>query len=124
MYLRQEDHLVPEYANGDNLSLFSALRIPLGEGLSGWVAETQKAIINGNPSVEFGYLNDPTKFTLLRSALAIPLCGLEGNCGVVALYHKQADFFDRARRSPGANEIAHFERAQHHQEDARGEVRQ
>src|SRR5260370_1258389 len=93
--LRHEDHLVPEYANGDNLSLFSALRIPLGEGLSGWVAETQKAIINGNPSVEFGYLNDPTKFTILRSALAIPLCGLEGNSGVVALYHKEAAFFQR-----------------------------
>src|SRR5258708_34186565 len=97
VYLRHEDHLVPEYANGDNLSLFSALRIPVGEGLSGWVAETQKPIVNGNPSVGFGYLNDPTKFTILRSALAIPLCGLEANSRVVPGVAHEADCLQRDR---------------------------
>ncbi len=45
-------------------------QIPLGEGISGWVAKHNKPILNGNPSVEPGYLNDPRKFSLLRSALS------------------------------------------------------
>ena len=49
----------------------------MGEGLSGWVAENRKPILNGNPSVEPGYLADPAKFSTLRSALAVPLEGLE-----------------------------------------------
>ena len=79
--------LIPEHVSGDNFRLFSSLRIPLGQGLSGWVAQNRKPIINGNPSVEPGYLNDPTKFSTLRSALAIPLEGLSGVVGVLALYH-------------------------------------
>ena len=79
--------------SGDNHRLFSSLRIPLGSGLSGWVAQNRKPIINGNPSVEPGYLNDPTKFSTLRSALAIPLEGLAGVVGVLALYHAETDAF-------------------------------
>jgi diguanylate cyclase (GGDEF)-like protein len=79
--------------SGDNFRLFSSLRIPLGQGLSGWVAENMKPIINGNPSVEPGYLNDPTKFSTLRSAMAIPLEGLAGVVGVLALYHAEVDAF-------------------------------
>ncbi len=66
IYVRRIDELIPEYVNGDNFRLFSSLRIPVGQGLSGWVAHNKKPIINGNPSVEPGYLNDPTKFSTLR----------------------------------------------------------
>ena len=65
IYIKREDELVPEYVNGDNYRLFSSLRIPIGQGLSGWVAHNRKPIINGNPSVEPGYLNDPSKFSTL-----------------------------------------------------------
>src|SRR6202050_2791805 len=68
IYIQRDDELVPEYVSGDNYRLFSSLRIPYGQGLSGWVAQNKKPIINGNPSVEPGYLNDPTKFSTLRSA--------------------------------------------------------
>ena len=84
---------MPEYVSGDNFRLFSSLRIPVGHGLSGWVAENRKPIINGNPSVEPGYLNDPTKFSTLRSALAVPLEGLDGVVGVLTLYHAETDAF-------------------------------
>ena len=46
--------LMPEFVSGENFRLFSSLRIPMGEGLSGWVAQNHKAILNGNPSVEPG----------------------------------------------------------------------
>ena len=84
---------MPEHVNGDNFRLFSSLRIPVGQGLSGWVAHNKKPIINGNPSVEPGYLNDPTKFSTLRSALAVPLEGVAGSIGVLALYHGETDAF-------------------------------
>jgi diguanylate cyclase (GGDEF)-like protein len=73
--------------------LFSSLEIPLGQGLSGWVAQNNKPILNGNPSVEPGYLNDPTKFSTLRSALAVPLNCSSGVLGVLALYNAQIDPF-------------------------------
>src|SRR6266581_2172779 len=93
IYVKRGVELIPEYVNGDNFRLFSSLRIPLGQGLSGWVAQNRKPIVNGNPSVEPGYLNDPTKFSTLRSALAVPLEGLAGVVGVIALYHAEHDAF-------------------------------
>ncbi len=93
IYIKREDELIPEYVNGDNYRLFSSLRIPLGQGLSGWVAHNRKPIINGNPSVEPGYLNDPSKFSTLRSALAVPLEGVAGIIGVLALYRGERDAF-------------------------------
>jgi diguanylate cyclase (GGDEF)-like protein/putative nucleotidyltransferase with HDIG domain len=93
IYVRHGDELVPEYVNGDNFRLFASLRIPMGQGLSGWVAQNLKPILNGNPSVEPGYLNDMSKYSTLNSALAVPLEGLSGVVGVVALYHAEKDFF-------------------------------
>jgi diguanylate cyclase (GGDEF)-like protein/putative nucleotidyltransferase with HDIG domain len=93
IYIRREAELVPEYVNGDNYRLFSSLRIPVGHGLSGWVAQNRKPIVNGNPSVEPGYLNDPSKFSTLRSALAVPLEGVGGVIGVLALYRGERDAF-------------------------------
>jgi diguanylate cyclase (GGDEF)-like protein/putative nucleotidyltransferase with HDIG domain len=93
IYILRDDVLVPEYVNGDNYRLFASLRIPLGHGLSGWVAQNKKPIVNGNPSVEPGYLNDPDKFSTLRSALALPLEGVAGVIGVLALYRAEKDAF-------------------------------
>ena len=78
VYIRRDEKLIPEYVSGENLRLFTSLEIPLGQGLSGWVAENNKPLLNGNPSVEAGYLNDPTKYSTLRSALAVPLNGVNG----------------------------------------------
>ncbi|MGA2859085.1 MAG: diguanylate cyclase [Candidatus Sulfotelmatobacter sp.] len=93
IYILREEELFPEFVNGDNYRLFSSLRIPFGQGLSGWVAQNRKPIINGNPSVEPGYLNDPSKFSTLRSALAVPLEGVSGTIGVLALYRAERDAF-------------------------------
>jgi len=92
-YLKRSNHLVPEFVSGENRKLFSSLRIPWGEGLSGWVAENRKPLLNGNPSVEAGYLNDPSKFSTLCSALAVPLETGNGVIGVLALYRSERDAF-------------------------------
>ena len=95
VYLCEEGRLIPKYVNGENFRLFSSLNIPIGQGLSGWVADTAKPIINGNPSVEPGYLDDPTKFSTLRSALAAPLQDATGVIGVLALYSLELDAFTK-----------------------------
>jgi diguanylate cyclase (GGDEF)-like protein/putative nucleotidyltransferase with HDIG domain len=92
-YLLQDSVLVPEYVSGDNHQLFSSLRIGMGQGLSGWVAENRRAIVNGNPAAEPGCLNDPTRFTTMRSALAVPLEGLNGVVGVLTLYASARNAF-------------------------------
>jgi GAF domain-containing protein len=93
VYCPQDNTLVPKFTTGDNHRLFSSLRIPLGEGLSGWVAQNHKAILNGNPSVEPGYLNDATKYSTLRSALAIPIEEASRVIAVLALYRAGQDAF-------------------------------
>ena len=93
VYVLRNNVLVPEFVSGENFRLFSSLRIPMGEGLSGWVAQNAKPILNGNPSVEPGYLNDPSKYSTLRSALAVPLEGTSSVIAVLALYRVRADAF-------------------------------
>ncbi len=95
VYVVRNKALIPEFVSGENFRLFSSLRIPVGDGLSGWVAQNAKPILNGNPSVEPGYLNDPGKFSTLRSALAVPLAGASGVVAVLALYRGHADAFSR-----------------------------
>jgi putative nucleotidyltransferase with HDIG domain len=95
VYVVRNEILVPEFVSGENFCLFSSLRIPIGEGLSGWVAQNAKPILNGNPSVEPGYLNDASKYSTLRSALAVPLEGASSVVAVLALYRVGADAFTR-----------------------------
>jgi diguanylate cyclase (GGDEF)-like protein/putative nucleotidyltransferase with HDIG domain len=95
IYVQREEILKPEYVSGENFRLFSSLEIPLGQGLSGWVADNRKPIVNGNPAVEPGYLNDETKFTTMRSALSVPLIGLKGPTNVLTLYHSERDAFTK-----------------------------
>ena len=96
---REDNVLIPKHVSGDNFRLFSSLEIPVGQGLSGWVVQNGKPILNGNPSVEPGYLNDPTKFSTLRSALSVPLDGLTGVIGVLTLYRVGAG---RLQQGPSA----------------------
>ncbi len=93
IYLLQDEVLIPEYVQGDELRQFSSLRIPVGKGLSGWVAQNNKPILNGNPSVESAYLVDGARPSSLRSALAVPLLGEQGVIGVLALYQAPQDAF-------------------------------
>ena len=95
VYLVRDEMLLPRYVSGDNFRLFSSLVIPLGQGLSGWVAQNRRPVVNGNPSVEPGYLNDDTKFSTLRSALAVPLESLTEVVGVLSLYKSERDAFTK-----------------------------
>ena len=94
IYLVRENKLIPEYVTGDDFRAFQSLQISLGEGLSGWVAQNRKPILNGNPSVEPGYLAAMHAGECMASALAVPLTRGEGQAlGVLALYKQEPDAF-------------------------------
>ena len=93
VFLLKDGQLVPELVSGDNFRLLSSLNIKLGEGICGWVAANRKPIVNGDPAVEAGYAPDPEKFTTQRSLLAVPLDGLNGVVGVLAMYRSERDAF-------------------------------
>lgn len=93
IYLVENNTLRPHFVKGESYRLFSSLAIPVGHGLSGWVAENDTPIVNGNPSVEPGYLDDPSKITALRSAISVPLRSEDGLVGVLTLYQLQAEAF-------------------------------
>jgi diguanylate cyclase (GGDEF)-like protein/putative nucleotidyltransferase with HDIG domain len=92
-FIRKGDLLVPEFVSGENFRLLSSLTIPVGKGLCGWVAQNARPIINGNPAVEPGFAKDPKNTAEPRSALAVPLEGVTGLVGVLALYQADADAF-------------------------------
>jgi diguanylate cyclase (GGDEF)-like protein/putative nucleotidyltransferase with HDIG domain len=96
IYVRHGDVLRPRYVNGENSSIFSSLEIPFGEGLSGWVAENGKPIVNGNPSVEPGYAKDSIRAGVLNSALSIPLRDTsEHISGALTLYRAEKDAYTK-----------------------------
>jgi diguanylate cyclase (GGDEF)-like protein/putative nucleotidyltransferase with HDIG domain len=93
VYLVKGDVLKPEFVTGENFRFFSSLEIPIGMGLSGWVAENVKPILNGNPAVESGHLDHPSRFTTMRSAVSVPLVAGERLIGVISLYQADKDAF-------------------------------
>jgi diguanylate cyclase (GGDEF)-like protein/putative nucleotidyltransferase with HDIG domain len=98
IYLLQNDKLSPRYVKGESFRLFSSLNIPVGQGLSGWVAENNLPILNGNPAVEPGYMNDPRLVTPLRSAISVPLRSNDRTVGVLTLYSLKAAAFTADHR--------------------------
>jgi diguanylate cyclase (GGDEF)-like protein/putative nucleotidyltransferase with HDIG domain len=93
VFVNRNGWLLPELVSGENFRMLSSMKIKVGEGLCGWVAANCKPIVNGNPQVEAGYTVDPAKHTTLQSALVVPLEGLNGVVGVLAMYHANRDAF-------------------------------
>lgn len=93
VFVNRNGWLLPELVSGENFRMLSSLKIKLGEGLCGWVAANCKPIVNGNPQVEAGYVVDPGKHIALQSALVVPLEGLNGVVGVLAMYQANRDAF-------------------------------
>jgi putative nucleotidyltransferase with HDIG domain len=98
VFITVDDVLSARFALGENARQLSSLRIQMGEGLAGWVAETGNSIINGNPTVEPGLERLKNKLAV-RSALAVPLASADRTVGVLAVYSAQTDGFTPAHLS-------------------------
>ena len=94
-YIYQEGKLIPKYVHGVDYDLFSSLEIPLGQGVTGWVAQAEKPIINGDPAAETKYLGDRAQISVLQSVLSVPLRGRDGAAGVLSLYLREKQGFTK-----------------------------
>lgn len=94
LFLQNGRHLEPKSVSGVDEKWLSSLLVPVGEGMVGWVLHNGKPIMNGNPAVEPSRTKD-SEPTVLRSAVAVPLEGVKGMRGVLALYSRYQDAFCR-----------------------------
>src|SRR5262249_12269191 len=87
VYLKIAGTMQIQYIDGLGAEAFSMQPIPLGEGLSGWVAQCERPIINGNPTVEPNCIPGACAFTAESSALSVPLLDLSGAAfGALTVY--------------------------------------
>lgn len=96
VYLMSEASLLPQFIDGSSARAFSRHRVALGEGVWGWVAKSERPILNGNPSVEPNYIAQSGAFSANSSALSIPLFDSNGVVvGVLTVYSKQPANFTK-----------------------------
>jgi diguanylate cyclase (GGDEF)-like protein len=95
IYVRERSMLKAKFTSGLTSQIFASLEIPVGHGLSGWVVENGKAIINGNPAVEPGYAEASGQLGALNSALSIPFGdGIDQISGALTLYRTEKDAYN------------------------------
>ncbi len=96
LFVKQGDALEPRFIDGELARQFAPGQIQLGDGISGWVAQSGKAIMNGNAAVEPGCPLLADGSPALRSAISIPLRNLQKDIfAVLTLYAVTADSFHR-----------------------------
>ena len=95
VYVKKGQLLQLQYIDGEAARNFSDTCIPIGEGLSGWVGQSGRPIMNGNPKVEPNYV-PASGLSGLESALSSPLLDLNGDpFGVLTLYSNSSNAFTR-----------------------------
>jgi len=96
VYFKSRELIAAEYMDDLCKQAFSAQPFPIGKGLSGWVAENARPIVNGNPTVEPNFLAETALFTATGSALSIPLMDSgNGVMGVLTLYARKPSAFSK-----------------------------
>ncbi len=96
VYLKSEASIVAMDIEGPCAGGFSGQRIPMGEGLSGWVAKNARSILNGNPTVEPNIFIEAGLFTSRSSALSAPVCSSSGDVlGAVTLYSREQSAYSK-----------------------------
>jgi diguanylate cyclase (GGDEF)-like protein/putative nucleotidyltransferase with HDIG domain len=94
IFIVKDRNLTAEYAHGESFRQLSTLEIPLGEGLSGWVAANQKPLLNGDASADLAHKRKQSSTSALQSALVVPLVDMSGTLlGVLSLYSNRRDGF-------------------------------
>jgi len=92
-FLPRGNTLTAEFGHGVNAANLACLEVPVGQGVTGWVAQNCQPMVNGNPAVDPGLVM-PEDATL-RSVLAVPLLSGDRLEGVLSLYRTRADAFTR-----------------------------
>lgn len=91
------DDLVVAHAAGDTTGVFSGLRIPLGQRLTGWVAANRQTIVNSDPTLDLGETARAIQ-PPLRCSIATPLVAADALVGVLTLYSANRNAFNDEHR--------------------------
>jgi diguanylate cyclase (GGDEF)-like protein len=95
IYLARDDRLVPELVAGEDARLLKGAEVRIGDGMLGRVANYLEPFINGSPLTDYPATSEGKPFCRLRSSIAVPLEGIGGLVGVLALYRKEPDGFNK-----------------------------
>lgn len=96
IYIKVGDVLATQFISGKLAHGFSTGTMAIGEGLSGWVAQSGRPLVNGNPTVEPTYQVATKLLTPTGSALAVPLFNPSGDpFGVLTVYSRANAAFSK-----------------------------
>ncbi len=96
IYVKSEESVKAQFIDGELAHAFSSQHIPLGEGLSGWVAQNERPIVNGNPTMESNYVAESGMLNENSSALSIPLFSASSAVfGVLTVYSSKHAAFSK-----------------------------
>jgi diguanylate cyclase (GGDEF)-like protein/putative nucleotidyltransferase with HDIG domain len=94
----EDDAMRCRFAVGVDVPVLIDARIRVGAGLSGWVAQHRRTLVNASPRVEFEAAGIMTGVTI-RSAIVCPLQLGDRFIGSLALFHTEIDrYTDDHRR--------------------------
>jgi diguanylate cyclase (GGDEF)-like protein len=101
LYLYDVESKVLEcrFATGIDANVVEQLRIPAGEGPSGWAARHRTAAMNARAAADFEAAGVPHACRVFTSAMAFPLVDADALVGTLTIYHTDANAFtDEHRR--------------------------
>lgn len=85
---------VPVYASGEHAEFYSGRRIPVGEGITGWVIANARTMSDSAPELDAAGVPDEIA-SCIRSVVSSPLVREEGAFGAVTLYASEAGAYTR-----------------------------
>lgn len=91
------DHLRVLCASGFGEALTDGLTIPMGQGVSGWVAAQRRSVINADAALDLGD-HSARLNPRHRSVLSVPLIARDRALGAMTLYSIQAGAFSDEQR--------------------------
>jgi diguanylate cyclase (GGDEF)-like protein/putative nucleotidyltransferase with HDIG domain len=97
VYQPETDTLRCRFAAGIDAPRLLNTTLKVGDGLSGWVANNRRMLINGDPRVTFAAAGIPAE-TSLKSAIVCPLHLNDTFIGCLAMYHTDANHYREDHR--------------------------
>src|SRR5215213_5549221 len=85
---------VPVYASGEHAEFFSSRRIPVGEGITGWVVANARTMSDSAPELDTAGVPEEIA-SGVRAVVSSPLVREEGAFGAVTLYASKAGAYTR-----------------------------
>jgi diguanylate cyclase (GGDEF)-like protein/putative nucleotidyltransferase with HDIG domain len=98
LYDEQSDTLQCRYATGTDAQIVQQIGVHSGDGVTGWVARTRTALLNGRPAADLEAAGLVSLSLTLQSALVCPLVLNDRFIGALSVYGLEADAYTEDHR--------------------------